>query len=1051
MLFKPSGPFSRSGSVAKNLWPGGSGQKKQVPPFFISTPQFKRQQSQVVKYKGEAHHKNGSTLNVHPAVVASSSLNFSTSSVLQTHDDDHPDDEPVRSRPRLSSLESRVSSKQVPVQNAEADPVGHEELGIADDSLPEPSPAPIEVSGTLGADETAAQMEKLQSAGMHTQALNVFSDFEKTQVDIPIGIYNQVLMSVAIIGQEQGTISLLLEAYEALLARDIVPNKDTYTIVIRALVDMAERLAEEKARLMPALGPSGHMEAVDDALEQFAVVDHLELALQIFNASISVDGAKYNQEQLDRLVVACNQNGIELDTDVLVRASASISATTVSRMQTTVDGAQETYERFREAGADLADLDAALIDVYFTLGRADLAVRTLKQSESPELTCRVVLGFAKAGLVSTAWRWIREGDAGIQSSLMFSQKAEILEAMCTEPEHLPTASLLYENLAAQKDARLPEFGPARAALLRLAAGTAGEAGLAVLHKSIRESHLRDAEWDPVTLQAVVGRLVSEGYIMMALDIFAWQAGKLEAAWETFNIKSFIGQELLDGVVGALPELTPELALILVKVPFLPSSFGVLERVTDVLWSARRENPRLFVDANMATSVLDLHNRWVLNAESPKGLALPNDLVERLRDIYPLIESDAGVSNDRVRELLGLPLTARETTKGTIPSPSPTAAATAQADARAAIHYAPINAYKAVDLLSSAFVVAASEATGAVVPVFETLARNNEADHLETVYDLAERYLRDDDLAAVRQAAVQAADVDPTLAERAHVALMAAGSAPTATGYAKLVQVAPPGATPAILLMNEARTHGVEPNTFLYNVVLARLAKAKRFAECNELFEEMAACGIERSDVTYGTMVSAACRADQGERAAALFSELESLQGYAPRVAPYNMMMQYYVHTRYDRAAALKVFDKLKTSGALPSPFSYQLAMEAWLLPPADLDRADHQLLALKRRNTPITTKHFATLLHARGVLLKDLPAAVNFYRGLVKNSRVLPDRHVFRALLESYIANSRTGETPKVLDEMAKYHVKVDKDMMKTLINGWKDVDPARAAALARI
>lgn len=1018
----------------------------------------------MVPYKGEARHQSGSNLNAHPSVVASS-MNFSTTSVLQTLDDDRVEEEASRSKPRKAAT---LGPKSAAVQSTEflsqgslaatgtpaPDATSSAEELRSEESA-EPTPAPVEIAAKpLGADEAAAQMARLQSAGMHAQALGVFSDFEKTEVEIPIGIYNQVLRSLAALGEEQGDIALLLEAYERLLERDIVPDKDTYGIVIGALVDTAERLAEERARLMPGLGPVGHMEAVDEAVEQFAVTDHLRLATQIFSASISVDGAKFCLDQLDHLVLACGRHGVAVDAGLLSRATPSIAAPFVLRMQETPEQARETYEEFKTAGADIESLDSALIDVYFSLGRADLAVRAFKQAtnKTDTLARQVVVGFAASGLVSTAWRWIREGDAGLQAALSFNAKAEVLKAMCTEPDHLPTAALLYEHLAVQKDAKLPEFSPARAAVLRLAASTASEAGLAVMRKVVNESHLRDASWDAVTLHTTVSRLLSEGYTQLALDVFVWQAEKLEAMWETFNIKSFIGQELLDGVVGGLPALTPSLALSLVKVPFLVSSFGVLEKVASTLWAARRESPRIFIDASMATAVLDLHNRWILSAESPLGLALPTELVEQLREIYPLIEADAGVSNHRVRSLLGLQSKATgESTAETLETATNALVTKSREDALAAMHYAGIDASESVDLLSGALSLAPSSAAFAVVPVFDSLARNREVMHLDTVYELAERYLRDDDLAAVRQAAVQAADLSYSLAERAHVALLAAGCAPCASGYAQLVQAAPPGATAAVLLLHEARAHGVMPNTFLYNVVLARLAKAKRFGECDELFAEMAARGVERSDVTYGTMVSAACRADQGERAAALFAELEALQGYAPKVAPYNMMMQYYVHTKRDRTAALKVFEKLKASGAAPSPFSYQLAMEAWLLSPVDIARADQQLLALKHRNTPVTTKHFATLLHARGVLLKDLPAAVNFYRGLVKNSRVLPDRHVFKALLESYIANSRTGDTPKVLDEMTKYHVKVDTDMLKTLIKGWSEHEPARAAALSSI
>jgi len=229
-----------------------------------------------------------------------------------------------------------------------------------------------------------------------------------------------------------------------------------------------------------------------------------------------------------------------------------------------------------------------------------------------------------------------------------------------------------------------------------------------------------------------------------------------------------------------------------------------------------------------------------------------------------------------------------------------------------------------------------------------------------------------------------------------------------------------------------------------------LSKARKLKEAVALFNEMDAANIKKSSVTYGTMISACCRAGDGEFAKKLFEEMESSPAYVPRIAPFNIMLQYYVHTKRDRKAALEVYDKLRTAAGLtPSAHTYKLLIDMYsTIEPVDVEAAYNVLKIIKEDNSEATTQHFAALLFARGVGQGDLEGAKQFYQELVKNKRVRPDKAVFQALLEAYVMNDNVRETPKVLEEMVNYGVDLNAYMANILIRGWASASLAKSVGL---
>lgn len=315
-------------------------------------------------------------------------------------------------------------------------------------------------------------------------------------------------------------------------------------------------------------------------------------------------------------------------------------------------------------------------------------------------------------------------------------------------------------------------------------------------------------------------------------------------------------------------------------------------------------------------------------------------------------------------------------------------------------------------------------------------------------------------------------LDKHAALAAYNHLFEMGASPCATGYGQMIanNVTIEGPThfsttehgiqedsaEALRLFQEAKTRGVPPNTFLYNVVLGKLSKARNFGAAFSVFQDMEFTKTARSSVTYGTMIHASCLANDEKQALKLFEDMEASPFYTPKVAPFNALLQFYVHTKHNRLAALKVYEKLSKraeSGApaiQPSEHTYRLLIDAFtLIGPADLASADRVLLAISANKSSVTTRHYAALLFARGVICKNVPAVRQFYDGLTLQRRIQPDRHIFQAVIESLVANTQARDITTVLQEMVKFGVDLDDPYLADLlIRAWAREDIKKSVGL---
>lgn len=257
------------------------------------------------------------------------------------------------------------------------------------------------------------------------------------------------------------------------------------------------------------------------------------------------------------------------------------------------------------------------------------------------------------------------------------------------------------------------------------------------------------------------------------------------------------------------------------------------------------------------------------------------------------------------------------------------------------------------------------------------------------------------------------------------------------------------ASEALKIFERAKAEHVAPSSFLYNVLIGKLAKARRVDDCLFYFAEMRALGIKPTSVTYGTMINALTRVGDEHFAEELFQEMEAMPNYKPRPAPYNSLIQFFVNTKRDRTKAMAYFNRMMSLGIEPTGHTYKLLIEAYAtLDPPDMLAAEGVLEIIRNNGQNVETSHHAALIHAKGCILNDLEGAILYFKSVIEDGHVVPDNTIYQSLLESLVANHRVKDTPTWIADMKLRGIRMTPYIANTLIHGWateKDIVRAKA------
>lgn len=256
-----------------------------------------------------------------------------------------------------------------------------------------------------------------------------------------------------------------------------------------------------------------------------------------------------------------------------------------------------------------------------------------------------------------------------------------------------------------------------------------------------------------------------------------------------------------------------------------------------------------------------------------------------------------------------------------------------------------------------------------------------------------------------------------------------GLFPDGNGYASLLlgsaKCATDEASDALTIYDEAKRHNAKPTTFFYNVVISKLAKARKLESALYLFDEMREFKVTPNSITYGAIISACVRAGSEPHARRLFGEMLSSASYQPRVGPFNNMMQFYVRQQPNRERVMEYFSELRRRQIKPSPHTYKLLMEAYAsMTPYDMPTAHRMLAEMERRDRirPQAT-HYATLIYAYGTLQRDVQSADRVFGEMIK-SQVTPDEAVYQAMLDTLISNDCLDRAELLYQQMLATLVK---------------------------
>lgn len=258
------------------------------------------------------------------------------------------------------------------------------------------------------------------------------------------------------------------------------------------------------------------------------------------------------------------------------------------------------------------------------------------------------------------------------------------------------------------------------------------------------------------------------------------------------------------------------------------------------------------------------------------------------------------------------------------------------------------------------------------------------------------------------------------------------------------------ATEAVNVFRRAVSEGVEPTSFLYNAVIGKLGKARRIDDCLAYFAEMRANNVRPTSITYGTIVNALCRVNDERSAEQMFEEMESMPNYNPRPAPYNSIIQYFLNIKHDRRKVLMYFDRMLSRNIRPTTHTYKLLIDAFAsLHPVDMHAAENVLDTMRTEGLQPECVHYASLIHGKGSIQRDLPAALAVFNTAVADRRVRLQPILYQALFEAMVANNRVADTEPMLQSMKMRNIEMNGYIANTLIHGWaNEGNVAKAKAM---
>ncbi|KAI8052949.1 hypothetical protein BDF22DRAFT_686190 [Syncephalis plumigaleata] len=330
--------------------------------------------------------------------------------------------------------------------------------------------------------------------------------------------------------------------------------------------------------------------------------------------------------------------------------------------------------------------------------------------------------------------------------------------------------------------------------------------------------------------------------------------------------------------------------------------------------------------------------------------------------------------------------------------------------------------KGIDKLLARNITISPEIARNVIQCCANSTRHQELDGLVTrlldAYDAVDNQVERNSL---RQQAISSAILayakrqDGESAWRMYKLLRIDGLIPSRTAYSELLRLYK-GEDDVEEGMRMYQEMNSVPSAYFANIFLGKLARKLGFTVASELFDEMMKRGLQPTSVTYGTLISAACKEDNEEGAIRYFKELCLRPEKDNNPAPFHAMMQYSL-SRNDRASILRYFTSIRRHLITPVPHTYRLLIEAYVyVEPRDMALAEQSLRDMLKANLQPNGAHFAPLFH--GYADEGRADRVEWLWEEMKVQAHLPDEIAYLAAIAAAEKCGHHTFAQKLRDEM---------------------------------
>lgn len=222
-------------------------------------------------------------------------------------------------------------------------------------------------------------------------------------------------------------------------------------------------------------------------------------------------------------------------------------------------------------------------------------------------------------------------------------------------------------------------------------------------------------------------------------------------------------------------------------------------------------------------------------------------------------------------------------------------------------------------------------------LINALGRLKEMDKVRTLYDAAQLLISTLESESNWQsnawfqiedqmiiACAHAGEMDAAFQHRDRITSQ--GGTPSADAYGALIECVKDttdDTSNAMSIYQESQAIGCNPNIYLFNTIISKLAKARKADFALELFQQMKASGTRPSSITYGAVIAACARVGDAVSAEQLFLEMSEQANFKPRIPPFNTMMQLYTQTKPNRERVLHYHKALLSARIPPSGHTYK--------------------------------------------------------------------------------------------------------------------------------